>query len=73
MTKTGSDLEPHRSADRLSWRHVWLASVMMERGCPLPPKTARSTTRGANRHLTGRLYHLRHLEWHEGPSQRGSN
>jgi len=46
---------------------------MMERGRPLPPKIARSTTRAANRHLTGRLYRLRHLELHEGPLQSGSN
>jgi len=62
MTKTGLDPEPRRSADRLSWRRVWLASVMMEYGRPLPPKIARSTTRDAKRNLTGRLYHLRRLE-----------
>jgi hypothetical protein len=73
MTKTGLDLEPRRSADTLSWRRVWLASVMTESGRPLPPNIARSTTRAANRNLTGRLYHLRGLEWSEEPSQSGSN
>jgi hypothetical protein len=73
MTKTGIDREPCRSADRFAWRRFWLASVMSERGRPLPPKIARSTARAANRNLTGRLYYLRRLELSEGPLQSGSN
>jgi len=73
MTKTSVDLEPRRSADTLSWRRVWLASVMIESGRPLPPKITRSTARAAHRNLTGRLHHLRRLECSEGPSQSGSN
>jgi hypothetical protein len=73
MTKSVTDRELCRSADQFAWRRFWLASVMSERFQPLPPKVARLKARATNRNLTGRLYHLRRLEWSEGPSQSGSN
>lgn len=60
-TETGT-VEPHRNADEFALRRFWLANVMIEKGNPLPAKSAGSTMRAIDRNLTRRLRQLRRLE-----------
>lgn len=72
MIKTDvGPVESHRSVDQFAWRRFWLANVMIEKGKPLPAKSAGPTMRAIDRNLTRRLRQLRRLELAaKGQSQR---
>ena len=62
MSATGiRTTEPHRSAEEINWRHVWLTNVMIDSGKFEPQKIARYKMETGKDSLTRRLYRLRRM------------